>query len=98
MGIPRVKVDAIAQERFRDPVFTDRERALLAFTRQIVRSVRVDDAVFDAVAAFYDRRQIVETVFVIGNYMMILRISEMAELPLDGVMGANFWKDRAPTG
>ena len=52
MGIPRAKVEAIAQERFRDPMFTDRERALLAFTRQVVRSVRVDDAVFDAVAAF----------------------------------------------
>lgn len=94
MGIPRAKVDAIAQERFNDPIFTAREQALLAFTRQSVRSVRIDDAVFQAVAAFYDRRQLVETLFVIGNYMMILRISEAAELPVDGVGGADFWKDR----
>lgn len=96
MGIPRAKVDAIAQERFNDPIFSDREKALLAFTRQVVKTVRVDDAIFEAVAAFYDRRQLVETVFVIGNYMMILRISEMAELEVDGVTGANFWKDREP--
>jgi alkylhydroperoxidase family enzyme len=94
MGIPRVKVDAIAEERFGDPVFNEREKALLAFTRQVVRSVRVDDAIFNAVAAFYDSRQLIETVFVIGNYMMILRISEMAELQVDGVAGADFWKNR----
>ncbi len=94
MGIPRAKVDAIANERYNDPIFTDREKALLAFTRQSVRSVRIDDAAFNAVAAFYDRRQIVETLFVIGNYMMILRVSEAAEVPVDGVKGADFWKDR----
>ena len=97
MGIPRAKVDAIAKEHFNDPIFTDREKALLAFTRQVVRSVRVDDAVFDAVAAFYDRRQIVETIFVIGNYMLLLRVSEVAQLPIDGVQGANFWKNLPAT-
>lgn len=92
MGISKDKVNAIALERFGDPVFTERERALLAFTRQNVRSVRVDDAVFNPVAAFYDARQIVETIFVIGIYMMILRVSEVAELEIDAVHGADFWK------
>jgi len=94
MGIPQAKVDAIANERFGDPVFTDRERALLAFTRQVVKTVRVDDVVFNQVAAFYDPRQIVESILVIANYMMILRVSEVAQLPLDGVVGADFWKNR----
>lgn len=94
MGIPQEKVDAIAAERFNDPVFTDRERALLAFTRQVVKSVRVEDCVFNAVAAFYSPRQMVEILFVIGNYMMVLRISEAAELVVDSVDGANFWKDQ----
>lgn len=94
MGIPKAKVDAIAAERFGDPVFTDRERALLAFTRQVVKMVRVDDPTFNAVAAFYDPRQIVESILVISNYMMILRVSEVAELPIDGTGGADFWKNR----
>lgn len=92
MGIPDNKIEAIANERFGDPVFTDRERALLAFTRQNVRSVRVDDLVFNAVAAFYEPRQIVEAIFVIGIYMMILRVSEVAELQIDAVHGADYWK------
>ena len=92
MGIPKAKVDAIAQERYGADVFDQREKALLNFTRQVVRSVRVDQPTFDALAAFYTPRQIMETVFVISNYMMILRLSEVAELPVDGTEGANFWK------
>ena len=94
MGISKAKLEAIAAERYGDPIFTDRERALLAFTRQVVETVRVDDAAFAAVAAFYDPRQIVELILVISNYMMILRVSEVVELPLDGVVGADFWKGR----
>jgi alkylhydroperoxidase family enzyme len=95
MGIAPAKVDAVAHERYGDPAFTDRERALLAFTRQVVKCVRVDDPTFHAVAAFYDRRQLVETLFVIGTYMMLARISEVAELPIESTSGANFWKNEA---
>lgn len=91
MGIALKKVEAIAAERYGDPVFTDRERAVLAFTRQVVRAVRVDDPTFAALAQYYDRRQIVELTFVIGNYMMLARMTEMAELEIDGTLGATFW-------
>jgi alkylhydroperoxidase family enzyme len=89
MGIAEPKVDALAAERFGDPIFDDREKALLAFTRQVVKAVRVDDFAFSAVAAFYDPRQIVEMLYVIGTYMMILRISEVAELEIDDILGAS---------
>ena len=95
MGIAPAKVDAIVREHYGDPAFTDRERALLAFTRQVVKTVRVDDPTFAAVAAFYDRRQIVETLLVIGNYMMLARISEATELPVESSVGASFWKNQA---
>ncbi|SKB97070.1 carboxymuconolactone decarboxylase family protein [Sphingopyxis flava] len=91
MGISLAKVEAIAAERYGDPVFTDRERALLAFTRQVVRAVRVDDQTFAALAQYYDRRQLVELTFVIGNYMMLARMTEMAELEIDGTLGATLW-------
>lgn len=97
MGIPQEKLEAIAGERYSDPVFNERERALLAFTRQVVKAVRVDEAAFNAVAAFYDGRQILETTFVIGNYMLLARMTEVAELEVDSVLGANFWKDKPQT-
>ncbi|NLR72770.1 carboxymuconolactone decarboxylase family protein [Novosphingobium sp. ERN07] len=92
MGIPDEKVAAIADDRFGDPAFNHREKALLAFTRQVVKTVRVDDFVFDAVKAFYSLRQIVELIHVIGLYMLFARVSEVAELELDMVMGGDFWK------
>jgi alkylhydroperoxidase family enzyme len=92
MGIPDEKVAAIANDRFGDPMFNDRERALLAFTRQVVKTVRVDDFVFNAVSAFYSSRQIVELIHVIGLYMLFARVSEVAELEIDAVLGGDFWK------
>ncbi len=92
MGIPDEKVAAIADDRFGDPIFNDREKALLAFTRQVVKTVRVDDFVFNAVSAFYSPRQIVELIHVIGLYMLFVRVSEVAELEIDAVLGGEFWK------
>lgn len=96
MGISEEKFAAIEHERYGDPLFTPREKALLAFTRQVIKTVRVDDATFAAVSAFYDDRQILELTYVITNYMMLARLSEVAEVPIDGTSGADFWKNRKP--
>lgn len=93
MGIADEKVAAIANDRFGDAVFDDREKALLAFTRQVVKTVRVDDFVFNAVAAIYSSRQIIELIHVIGLYMTFVRISEVAELEIDQVLGGEFWNE-----
>jgi len=42
--------------------------------------------------AFYSPRQIVELIHVIGLYMLFVRVSEVAELELDVVIGGDFWK------
>lgn len=88
MGIEQECIDAIAAGQLAAPVFGERERALLEFTRQTVLNVRVDDPAFNAVAAFYDPRQLVELLFTIGSYMMLARIMEVAELEVDAVHGA----------
>jgi alkylhydroperoxidase family enzyme len=93
MGIPAEKIAAIADDRFGDPVFNYREKALLAFTRQVVKTVRVDDYVFEAVNAFYTPRQIVELIHVIGIYMLFVRVSEVAELEIDAIAGGDFWRN-----
>ena len=96
MGVPKAKVDAIANDRFGDPIFNDRERALLAFTRQVVKTVRVDDPTLKAVQAFYDpapdrridprHRHI---------YDAGARLRKSPELPLDATTsGASFWKSQ----
>ena len=88
MGIPQAQIDAIRAGQFDSDVFNAREQALFAFARQTIKNVRVDDATFDAVAAFYSHRQIVELLYTIGSYMMLARIMEVAEIELDAVHGA----------
>lgn len=88
MGIPQAQIDAIRGGDFTGSAFNDRERALFEFTRQTVANVRVDDAAYEAVAAFYSHRQIIELLFTIGSYMMLARIMEVAEIELDAVHGA----------
>lgn len=92
MGIPADKVDAIAEEQFDDPMFDEREMSVLAFVRQAVKLVRVDDPTFERIKAFYDDRQLVELIYLIGTYMTIVRISEIARVPFDGLNGPANWK------
>jgi alkylhydroperoxidase family enzyme len=88
MGIPQVQIDAVQAGAFDSDVFNSREKALFEFTQQTVKNVRVNDAAYNAVAAFYSDRQIVELLFTIGSYMMLARIMEVAEIELDAVHGA----------
>jgi AhpD family alkylhydroperoxidase len=92
MGIPQAHIDAIRAGDFTSAIFNARETALFEFTRQTVQNVRVDDPAYDAVAAFYSHRQIIELLYTIGSYMMLARIMEVAEIELDAVHGAEIVK------
>jgi 4-carboxymuconolactone decarboxylase len=89
MGITQHQIDAIFSGDFTSSVFNSREKILFEFTRQTVKSVRVDDTTFEALAAFFTSRQIVELLFTIGSYMMLGRIMEVAKLEVDNVLGAD---------
>jgi alkylhydroperoxidase family enzyme len=54
--------------------FTPRERAALAYTDAMTRDVAVPDAVFDALRAHFDERQIVELSVLVGLYNMHTRV------------------------
>ncbi|WP_052134541.1 carboxymuconolactone decarboxylase family protein [Sphingomonas sp. 37zxx] len=93
LGATRAQIDAIALRDIAAEVFSARQQALLAFARQVVEEVRVSDAVFAAVAGHYSHREIVETLYTIGNYMMLARISEVARLPLDDLNGLDVLRE-----
>lgn len=92
MGIPPAQIDAIRAGDFTSAVFNERETALFEFTRQTVKNVRVDDPAYNAVAAFYSHRQIIELLYTIGSYMMLARIMEVAQIEVDAVHGAEVVK------
>lgn len=92
MGVDEARIAAIRAEDFDNPLFTPGQRALLAFARQSVRNIRVEAAVFDELKRFYSPRQIVESLFTIGQYMFLARLTEAVELELDAPQGAEVVK------
>ncbi len=78
-GVPREKLEALAA--YDDaPGLTARERAVVRYSVEATRDVRVSDATFDALRSFLDTPQIVELVQVVAYYNMIARILEPLEV------------------
>ncbi len=57
-------------------VFTEVEKAVLAFTDDQVANARASDATFQAVCAFLQIEQVAELTLTIGFYMMVSRFLE----------------------
>lgn len=92
IGIPDAQVAAIAAG-FPDPApFSAREWALLGFVRAVVQNVRVDDATYAEMARHFTPRQIVETIMLIGGYMMLGRLTEVAEMREDVILGPDVFR------
>jgi len=72
-GLSDAECDALADWR-NAKTFSPRERAALAYTDAMTRDIAVPDAVFDALRAHFNERQIVELSVLIGLYNMHTRV------------------------
>ena len=72
-GIAQAEIDALAEWRAAG-LFAPRERALLAYVDAMTRDVEVPDAVFAALRAHFDERQVVELTVLAGCYNMHTRV------------------------
>ncbi len=71
-GLTPVQVDAIADWQSSN-LFSDRQRALLAYVDAMTRDIDVPETVFAALRAHHSERQIVEISLLIGTYNMLTR-------------------------
>jgi AhpD family alkylhydroperoxidase len=78
-GMTLVECDALAEWRATS-LFSESERAALAFTDAMTRDIRVPDDVFADVRRHFDERQIVELSVLIGAYNMHTRVQEALQL------------------
>ena len=92
IGIPDAKVAALAAGFAEPAPFTAKEWALLQFVRAVVRNVRVDDPTYAEMALHFTPRQIVETIFLIGGYMTLGRLTEVAGLREDVILGPDVFR------
>jgi AhpD family alkylhydroperoxidase len=78
-GVTLSECDALADWRATS-LFSESERAALAFTDAMTRDIRVPDDVFADLPPHFDERQIVELSVLIGAYNMHTRVQEALKL------------------
>src|SRR5882724_9306353 len=71
-GLSQAQIEALKEWRSSD-LFSDRQRALLAYTDAMTREIEVPDAVFSEVRKHFTERQAVELTMLIGAYNMLTR-------------------------
>lgn len=86
-GVSEAECADLADWRASD-LFSEAERAALAYTDAMTRDIDVPDDVFDALAShFTDERQIVELTVLIGTYNMHSRVLQALKVDLEPVQG-----------
>jgi alkylhydroperoxidase family enzyme len=81
-GVTLEECDALADWRA-SKCFSERERAVLAYTDTMTRDIIVPDAVFAEVKRHFNDREIVELTVLIGSYNMNARVLQALELDLE---------------
>jgi alkylhydroperoxidase family enzyme len=87
LGVTQRQMDSIEQGQYADAAFSDAERALLAFGREVIDNVRVPAGVFADMRAHFSEQEIVESILAIGFYMTMARLTEATDVDLDPAAG-----------
>lgn len=81
-GLSLSECDALADWR-PSTLFSERERAVLAYADTMTRDIAVPDAVFAELKRHFNPREIVELTVLIGTYNMNARVLQALELDLE---------------
>src|SRR5690554_2510830 len=87
-GLSQQQLDALTDWEGSN-VFSDVERAVLAYTDAMTRNVQVSDDVFNAVKAHFDARELVELTATIATYNMVSRFLEALQIHSDDERAVN---------
>jgi alkylhydroperoxidase family enzyme len=88
VGLSDEQIAAVREGRIDDPeALSEPERAVLAFSAEVVSRPRAGDAVFDELARHLSPREIVELLLTVGNYLMLARVMTTLDLELDEPVG-----------
>ena len=87
VGVPREQIDALGTGDITNAAFSASDQALLAFTKQVIENVRVEDSTFANANGHFSDQEIVEAIFTVGFYMMMARLTEATETDMDPAAG-----------
>jgi len=78
-GMSQAQVDAV-REATPGALFSDTERAVLAYADAMTRDIRVPDAVFDALRPHFSERELVELTATVAAYNLVSRFLEALQI------------------
>lgn len=81
-GVTQQQLDDLGQWQA-STSFSERDRAVLAYTDAMTRDVQVPDAVFEAVKVHFDSRLLVELTATVATYNMVSRFLEALQIHTD---------------
>ncbi len=94
-GATQEQVDALAADDMDASCWDEQERAVLAYTTDVVHNVGAGDETHRGVAAFLSDREIIELVIAVGFYMLVARVMECSRIDLDPPVGASIVRQSA---
>ncbi len=87
-GLSDTQIQAVARGAVDGEEALDQpQRAVLAFTSEVIDQPRVSDEAFGSLSRHLAPREIVELMLTIGNYLMLARIMTTLEIELDEAVG-----------
>ncbi len=92
VGITQPQIDALEKLELDGEHFSQKERALLTFGRQVIENVRADRDAFAALKLHFSDREVVEMILTVGFYMTMARLTEATETDLDAADGVQIFE------
>jgi len=81
-GMTQEQLDALPEWES-SSLFSDKERAVLAYTDAMTRDVQVADAIFNSIKPHFEPRHLVELTATIATYNMVSRFLEALQIHSD---------------
>jgi alkylhydroperoxidase family enzyme len=88
IGLTEAQVEALEQGEAPAEFFSARERAVLAFTDEVLDPSRVSDHTFERVRQKFSTREVVELLVTIAYFRMIAALLTTLDVELDRPRGA----------
>ncbi len=86
-GNTQAQINALAARRFDDPAFNAREKALVAFAKEVIEDVKASEESLAEAQKHFSPKEIVEIILTCGFYMTMARLTETTRTDIDPPAG-----------
>jgi alkylhydroperoxidase family enzyme len=86
-GLSQDEIDSLATEAADVPTWSDAERLTVAVADELSQTVDLTDATWDAAIETWGEQDLMELIFLVGNYRMLAGFLNAARVELDDGLG-----------